>query len=163
MDYAGPVNGRMLLILVDAHSKWIDVHPVGAATTAATIEKLRTSFATFGVPDMLVSDNASIFTSQEMAEFTRNNGIRHVTIAPCHSASNGLAERSVQTVKAGLKKQPSGSLETRLSRFLLAYRVTPHATTGVTPSELLQGRKLRTQLDLVRPDVNRRVHCRQQE
>jgi hypothetical protein len=163
MDYAGPVSGRMLLILVDAHSKWIDVHPVGAATTAAPIEKLRTSFATFGVPDMLVSDNASIFTSQEMAEFTRNNGIRHVTIAPYHPASNGLAERSVQTVKAGLKKQPSGSLETRLSRFLLAYRVTPHATTGVTPSELLQGRKLRTQLDLVRPDVNRRVHCRQQE
>ena len=162
IDYAGPVNGKMLLIMVDAHSKWIEVHVVGAATSAATIEKMRISFAAFGVPDMLVSDNGSVFTSQEMAHFMEKNGIQHVTIAPYHPSSNGLAERAVQTVKAGLRKQTAGSLETRLSRFLLAYRVTPHATTGVPPCELLQGRKLHTHLDLLKPDVQRVVANRQQ-
>ena len=162
VDYAGPVNGKMLLIMVDAHSKWIEVHAVGAATSAATIERMRTSFAAYGVPDMLVSDNGSAFTSQEMAHFMQKNGIQHVTIAPYHPSSNGLAERAVQTVKAGLRKQIGGSLETRLSRFLLAYRVTPHATTGVPPCELLQGRKLHTHLDLLKPDVQRVVGNRQQ-
>ena len=55
-------------------------------------------FATHGLPEMLVTDNASYFTSQEFQDFAKLNGIRHVTSAPYHPASNGLAERAVQTV-----------------------------------------------------------------
>ena len=44
-----------------------------------------------------------------------------------------------------------GTLEDRISRFLFACRTTPHTTTGVSPAELLMGRKLKTRLDLVRP------------
>ena len=43
----------------------------------------------------------------------------------------------------------NGSMETRLARYLLTYRVTPHSTTGVARSELLMNRKLSTQLDAV--------------
>ena len=28
MDYAGPFLGKMFLIIIDAHSKWMDVYPV---------------------------------------------------------------------------------------------------------------------------------------
>ena len=45
-------------------------------------------------------------------------------------------------------------METRLARFLLKY---PHSSTGVSPSELLMGRRLRTQLDLVYPDTSQVV------
>jgi hypothetical protein len=152
----------MLFIVVDSHSKWIEVHTVSTITSTGTIEKLRQSFASFGLPETIVSDNASVFTSQEFQKFTSRNGIDHIRVAPYHPASNGLAERAVQTVKAGLSKQESGSLDTRLSRLLLTYRVTPHATTGVSPAELLQGRKLRTQLDFLRPDLQARVSSRQQ-
>ena len=55
-------------------------------------------FATHGLPEMLVTDNASYFTSQEFQDFAKLNGIRHVTSAPYHPAPNGLAERAVQTV-----------------------------------------------------------------
>ena len=135
LDYAGPLLGQMFLILVDAHSKWMEVKVVKTATSSITIKHLRNIFATHGLPEMLVTDNASYFTSQEFQDFVKLNGIRHVTSAPYHPASNGLAERSVQTVKEFLKKPSSDSLQRRLSRFLLQYWITPHGTTGTTPAE----------------------------
>ena len=47
------------------------------------------------------------------------------------------------------------SVEEKLSRLLLKYRITPHSTTGTTPSELLMGRKLRSHLDLLFPDLQK--------
>ena len=90
IDYAGPFMGKMFLLIIDAHSKWLDVHWVSSATTETTFEKLRTTFATQGLPEVLVSDNGSVFTSEDFKVFTRRNGIRHVTYAPYHPLSNGL-------------------------------------------------------------------------
>ena len=59
-DYAA-FQGRMLLILVDAHSKWMDVHITSSATSAVTIEKMRSSFATLGLPEIMVTDNGPAF------------------------------------------------------------------------------------------------------
>jgi hypothetical protein len=97
-----------------------------------------------------------------MRAFTEGNGIRHIRVAPYHPASNGLAERAVRTVKEALKKSSEGSLEKRLARFLLTYRVTPHATTGVPPCQLLMGRQLTTAIDRIRPDVAGRVQRNQE-
>lgn len=151
----------MLLIIVDAHSKWMDAHVMSSTSSAATIEKLLMSFATHGLPDVLVSDNGPNLVSAEMETFLGKNGVRHVRTAPYHPASNGQAERAVQTLKRSLAKQRSGTLEERVSRFLLTYRVTPHATTGRAPCELLMGRKLQTLLDRVRPDLPARVTLQQ--
>ena len=92
-------------------SKYIDAHVVSAATTSATLTKLRQTFAILGLPSTVVSDNGSCFCSEEFEQFCRANGIKHIKSSPYHPSSNGLAERAVQTVKAGLKKtwQPSRS------------------------------------------------------
>lgn len=160
-DYAGPFQGHMFLILVDAHSKWVEVKVVKNATSATTIEQFRSIFATHGLPELLVTDNGATFTSSECKEFLALNGIRHVTSAPYHPATNGQAERSVQTVKEFLKKPSQEPLETRLSRFLFRYRITPHTTTGVSPAELLMGRRLRSRLDLALPSLPSRVAAQQ--
>ena len=102
----------------------------------------------------MVSDNATAFTGEEFAKFLSENGIRHVRTPPYHPASNGLVERAVQTFKEGLKRLKSGSLNTR---FLLRYRITPHSATGSSPAEMMMGRKLRTHLDLLQPNVSGRV------
>ena len=140
----------------------MDVHVTSAATTAATVEKLRQSFSTHGLPESIVSDNGPCFASYEFDNFCIRNGIRHILIPPYHPASNGQAERAVQTLKRSLNRQTGGSLETRVSRFLLSYRVTPHTTTGVPPCELLMRRTLRSLLDCPRPDVSRRVQGAQE-
>ena len=109
VDYTGPLLGHMFLVVVDAHSKWMEVKMVKNATSSTTITALRSIFATRGIPELLVSDNGSVFTSAEFKIFTKNNGIRHTTSAPYHPATNGLAERAVQTFKSFLKKTPDGT------------------------------------------------------
>ena len=52
-------------------------------------------------------------------------------------------------------------MKARLSKFLFSYRTTPQATTGVSPAELMFWLPLRTLLDLVLPDVAKRVCQRQ--
>ncbi len=94
VDYAGPLEGHMFLVVIDAHSKWMEVKLVKNATSATTISHLRSIFATHGLPELLVSDNGSVFTSAEFQNFLRQNGVRHSTPAPYHPATNGLAERS---------------------------------------------------------------------
>ena len=99
IDHAGPFQGKLFLVLVDAHSKWIEVHIVPSTSAASTIAKLRDIFIMFGLPDQLVSDNGSSFTSVEFQQFLAANGIKQVLTLPYHPLSNGLAERAVQTFK----------------------------------------------------------------
>ena len=122
-----------------------------SSTSTATIELLRKTFACLGLPDVVVSDNATTFTSNEFSEFLKRNGVRHVRTPPYHPASNGLVERAVQTFKDGMKRLTKGSLNTRLQRFLFKYRITPHSTTGTSPAELMFGRKLHSHLDQMHP------------
>ena len=100
----------------------------------------------------IVSDNATGFVSEELQYFCRHNGIKHITSAPHHPASNGLAERVVGIVKEGVTRMHGSDLETKLARFLFDYRITPHSTTGIAPAELLMHRQLKSRLHLIRPD-----------
>ncbi|KAK3743868.1 hypothetical protein QZH41_016473 [Actinostola sp. cb2023] len=161
MDYAGPFMGKMLFIVVDAHSKWVEAEIMNSTTSSATISKLRSMFATHGLPEVLVSDNASNFVSSEMEEFLSQNGVVHITSAPYHPSTNGLAERTVQTIKEGLKKMSGETMETKLQRVLFNYRITPHSTTEKSPAEMLMGRKLRCRLDLLHPNLQGKIHVKQ--
>ena len=104
IDYAGPFLGKMFLIMIDAYSKWIEVHPVNTATSRVTIEKLRSTFAIHGLPMTIVSDNGSNFCSEEFEEFIVKNGILHRRTAPYHPASNGLPEGPFRPLKKGCER-----------------------------------------------------------
>ena len=154
VDYAGPFEGSMSLIVVDAYSKWMGVVPVRHATSQTTIYKLRVIFAMHGLPEMLVSDNGTPFTRAEFQEFVSNNAICHVLTSSYHPASNGLAERTVQTFKSAMRKMATGPLETRIAKFLFHQHPTPTTTRGNAPAELLIGRRPRSLLDVMRPDLS---------
>ena len=161
VDYAGPVENKMLLIVVDAHSKWLEVIPMKTTTTEATISALQGIFSRWGLPEHLHSDNGPQFVSSEFESFMRGNGILHTRSAPYHPQSNGLAERYVQTVKRALKADSHTPFQLRLDRFLLTFRSAPSSTTQVSPSELMIGRPVRTRLTLVKPNIRRHVQQQQ--
>ena len=97
IDFA-ELDSKHFLVLVDAHSKWIEVVYMPSTTKAsATIQVLRDIFAVHGLPVELVSDNGPPFASEEFATFTRQNGIRHIRSPPFHPSTNGAAERAVKT------------------------------------------------------------------
>ncbi|XP_065195818.1 uncharacterized protein K02A2.6-like [Sycon ciliatum] len=152
----------MWLVIVDEHSKWPEVLPFRSTTAQATVASLHTVFARYGCPEELVSDNGPQFVAAEFEAFLRANGIRHRTSAPYHPATNELAERFVQSFKRAMKAFPDAMpCQAAADKFLISYRNTVHPTTGETPSNLLMGRRLRTRLDLLRPDVRTRVAAQQ--
>ena len=69
---------------------------------------------------------------------------------PYHPASNELAERAF---KEHMLRTTEGSINAHLSHFLFRNRNTPHTTTGISPAELMYGRRQRILLDLVHPNI----------
>uniref|UniRef100_A0A6B0V6W4 Putative transposon ty3-g gag-pol polyprotein n=1 Tax=Ixodes ricinus TaxID=34613 RepID=A0A6B0V6W4_IXORI len=132
-------------------------------SASTVIAALRTLFATHGLPDVLVSDNGTAFTSGDFKEFLRRNGIRQVLPAPYHPSSNAQAERMVQEIKKSPKKIIRGDWSTRLARFLFDHHILPSASTGRSPAELLFGRQIRSALDHLHPDQQAAVTRRQEE
>lgn len=159
LDFLGPLNGRIYLIMVDARTKWIEVSQVPSTAANHTISRLTDVFARFGLPRQIVSDNGPPFTSSEFSQFLRSNGVEHLFSAPYHPASNGAAENAVKTIKKVIKKAMREHLDVTLSinNFLLYYRNTEHCTTGETPALLMCGRRLRTKLDALKPDITANV------
>ena len=102
VDFAGPFQGYVWLITVDAYSKWPEVIPMKVTTATRTIEELRTIFVRWGLSEQIVTDNGPQFISEEFHKFVYSNGIKHSKTTPYHPQSNGAAERFVQTFKQAI-------------------------------------------------------------
>ena len=168
MDFFGPINNQMYLLVIDAYSKFIEIVQMRSITSMAAINQLRQIFARFGLPYSVVTDNGPTWTSSEFATFLQLNGIKHSLTAPYHPSTNGSAERSVQTVKKCIKiaMKQGKDVNTAIVRFLFDYRNSSHCVTCKSPSELMFGRKIRSRFDLLRPNRLEKVsssHSKQVE
>ena len=153
----------MYLVLVDATLKWLEVHLMQTITASKTIEVLWSIFATHGLPSKVVTDKRPTFTSNEFGELMSKNGIHHITSSPHHLSANELAERSVQSFKQALLMNTYGTIQERLHKFFFKYRITPHTKTGIPPAELLFGRRPRSTLDNLHPELSNEVKNQQQK
>ena len=156
LDFAGPFLGKMWLICVDAFSKYpyVTMLNIGQTTSKHTIDALQQIFSFEGLPDTIVSDNGVQFVSREFENFCVKLNIKHLTSPIFHPASNGEAERFVQTFKRSLSKNVEGGKSLIDSvRFVLAtYRSSPHPSLDWrTPAELLHGRQPKSLMSLFLP------------
>ena len=149
VDQAINFLGSNWLVLIDAFSKYPCIHPTSSTSTKSTTDLLEQDFAHFGYPHSIVSDNATSFASEEFQSWCRERGITHLKGAPYHPATNGAAERLVQTFKQALSKS-SLPPQAALQEFLMQYRRTPLAD-GYSPSELLNGQQIRAKIDTLLP------------
>ena len=142
IDYC-EFNGKHILVMVDAYSKYMWAAYMGNDTT--TMRTLAFLYGWFcerpGFPTTLVSDNGPQFTSKKFADKMVKWGIKHILTPPYHPASNGLAERGVGTIKSHLTKMNSQttpiSLYLNIQTILRYYRSTKQASTDQTPFELI--------------------------
>jgi transposase InsO family protein len=88
---------------MDAYSKYPEVISV-PNTSRQTVAIIRKLCAQHGVPETIVSDNGTQFTSHEFWEFSKANAVSHILSSTYHPQSNGRAERFVDTFKRGLLK-----------------------------------------------------------
>ena len=144
-------NGEHLLVVVDYYSRWLEAILLKKTGAQHVIESMEAIFRTHGLPEALRSDNGPPFASKEFESFLEYLGISHKKGVPYWPQSNGEVERGNETI---LKIVRIARLEGKdwrkaLENFLFQYRVTPHTVTGVSPAELLMGRKLRDKLPRV--------------
>ena len=124
------------LVVIDSHSKWLELRHMSSTTTERTVGELRLIIAQHGLPEEVVSDNGPQFASNEFFEFMSKNGIKHTLVPPRHPQSNGAAERSVRVAKEALVKQVlevnrARPMEHRLADSLLRYRTQLHTAPRV--------------------------------
>ena len=134
------LHGHSYLLVVDYFSRYPEVVKLSSTTSQSIIKSLSSIFARHGIPEELISDNGPQYSSQEFADFARQYNFCHTTSSPHYPQGNGLAERTVKTVKALLSKSSDHCLA------LLTYRATPFPWCGLSPVELLMGRRVRTEL-----------------
>ncbi|KAL1446934.1 hypothetical protein WDU94_009845 [Cyamophila willieti] len=158
IDFAGPENGLWYFIVVDAHTKWVEVIPTKTTTSEFCIRELRKLFSTFGLPVMCVSDNGAQFKSHEFENFLQSNFITHRTTAAFHPATNGQAERFVQTIKKHLKamSEERGDINLKISRLLMQLRKVKNSE-GESPYTMMFGRDPRTRLDAIMKPVQEKT------
>ena len=135
------------LLVVDYYSRYPEVIKLTTTTSTAVVNILKSIFSRHGIPEILRSDNGPQFDSQEMSAFASSYGFQLKPSSPHYPQSNGQAERAIRTVKRLLKKSGDPHMA------LLIYRSTPLNWCGYSPAELLMGRRLRSNLPLVREQL----------
>lgn len=154
MDLLGPYpGGEYLFVVIDYYSRYPEVEIIKSTTSSVIIQKLMKIFATHGLPVEVTTDNGPQFVSEEFKLFLQDNGIRHKRATPYWPQANGLTENFNKTLSKFMKtsKITRTNWRNELYKFLLAYRTTPHCTTGIAPGECLYGRKMRNKLPHYEP------------
>lgn len=104
IDFLGPIDTKTYLIITDAYSTFPEVIELAIINSIKTLEKLRETFARFGLPEYLVSDNGAQLVSEEFNNFCKLNKINHLTSPPYHPSTNGAAENAVKSFKTAMLK-----------------------------------------------------------
>jgi hypothetical protein len=137
---------QMYMVTVDSYSGYYDIDKLHDTTSATIILKLKKQFATHGIPETLISDNATYYTSKEFRQFKNEWQFQHVTSSPLYPQSNGLAERAVRSAKGLLKKCSSDKIDPYMA--LLHVRNTPRGQLA-SSAQRLYSRRTRTTLPMV--------------
>ena len=148
-DFKGPIGGKYYFhVMIDQYSKYPEVDILKSTSFKKLRPCLDRIFSSQGIPETVTTDNGPPYPSHEMEMYAKEMGFQMNPTTPNDPAANGFAEIFVKILYKLLHtavaegKDPQVELYTYLSH----YRATPHPTTGLSPSEMLNHRKLRTKL-----------------
>ena len=137
-------GGKTFLVTVDCYSNFIEVDHLRNENSFTVICKLKAHFARQGIPDVLVTDNGSQFTSADFKQFVKSWGFEHRTSSPGYPQANGFAEDAVKVAKSIMRKSTSTNDDYFLG--LLNHRNTPSVGLNTSPAQRLMGRRTKTTL-----------------
>ena len=98
MDILGPLpitarDNKFILVIRDYTTRYSVMIPLETKDSDAVIGGLRTFISNYGSSEVLLSDNAAEFKSEQMKAFCKFFNIRKEEVSPYHPSSSGLVER----------------------------------------------------------------------
>ncbi|UYV63547.1 hypothetical protein LAZ67_2004626 [Cordylochernes scorpioides] len=135
------VSGTSSILVVDYHSKFVEIRKLSSKRETETILQLKTIFRTHGIPRTLVSDNGPPFNSTGFKNFAQKYEFKHQTSSPKYPRSNGQVERTIQTIKGLIIKAVKSGRDPNLA--LMEFNNTPKYDLP-SPTQMLMGRSVRT-------------------
>jgi transposase InsO family protein len=134
------------LAAADKFSKWIEAVPVTNQEATTMVKFFESIVYRYGVPNNIITDNGTNFTSGKFQEFAKEFGIKIKYASVAHPKSNGQVEKANGLVCGGLKKRLLRPLKCAASAWvkelpsvLWSLRTTPNSSTGYTLLFLLFG------------------------
>ena len=112
-------KGVTYLLVVDYFSLFLEIIKQMSTRSTSVITALKSLFSRYGIPEKMVSDNGPQYISQEMKDFAKTYGFKHITSSPHYPQGNGQAERKVRNVNNLFKNKEDPYLS------LLSYIATP--------------------------------------
>ena len=138
------------LIYADRYSGWTEVARMQSTSFKGIQKDLLSWFRTYGVPEEIASDGGPPFRSTEYTKFLSTWGITPRLSSAHYPQSNGRAEIAVRIMKRALDGSldpRTGEIDTeKAAQAILTHRNTPNKETGIAPSEMLFGYKLKDHL-----------------
>ena len=119
------------LLIVDYYSRFPVLHKLGSTTSKVLVQEMKAVFAELGVPNVIVSDGGSQYTSAEFKDFTKHWQIEHGVSSPRNPQSNGLAACCVQTMKASLIKTIEEGEDVNLALLTYMRDYAPESQTAI--------------------------------
>ena len=149
-------GNRYALVFQDYLSKWPEVYALSNRRAETVAKCLQDLVWRHGVPNQIVHDRAAEFLADVLQETAGLLGVRQLPTSGGHPQTDGLVERFNRTLKQMLAKivtKGGRDWDELLGPVLLAYRATPHASSGMSPFYLLYGRdpQLPSQLEFQVP------------
>lgn len=145
-----------LLVVTDYYSRYLWVKLVKNGTSMEAAEACEDIFKVFGKPKTLRADNGTAFSSEEFKNWCSESDIKLDFSVPLWPQHNGQVENAMKFINKTLriarinKENWKASLEKAIG-FYNNLRV--HTVTGVTPAEMMFGRKLRETMPLINVDM----------
>ncbi len=136
-------KSKSYLVIVDYYSKFPEISLLKDKSSQAVITSMKSVFARHGIPDEVVADNMP-FSSKECLQFAQEWGFKISTSSPHYPQSNGMSERTIQTIKNLLRKADDEGNDPYIA--LLEYRNTPITGMQESPAQLLMSRMLKSKL-----------------
>ena len=142
--------GKKLLVVVDYYTRYVEIKIQSSECAAETIESFQQIFPLFGYPETITCDNGPPFSSKEFKTYCDSYAIRIFHTIPEWPQANGLVERQNRGIKKNLQiskqQNPKEWKKRLLVDYLTMYRSTAQDTTGVSPFEMMFGRKMRNKI-----------------
>jgi transposase InsO family protein len=151
LDIMGPfpraVGGyRFLYVAIDKFTKWPEAIPVVKINKQSAVKFIKSIICRLGVPNRIITDNGSQFTSGAFQGYYEDLGIHICYASPAHPESNGQVERANAKILKDLKTRTYDGLKKHgkkwideLPRALWSNRTSPSRAMGEMPFFMVYG------------------------